>query len=517
MTGEPCVALVLLLLAGPAAPARPLSLKLERSIDTDHFHRVLRTLRMRRRFNSTARFASRGGSIGLEQDVLNEKQISTYYARVQIGPVEFRMLMDTGSYELWVPSDQCDTDRCRLHRRYPWSRTDSWRHHTSRRFKVKYLSGQVEGSLVTERLVIDGLEIPRIAVGAASDVDIRLLDDIAWDGILGLAYPPAPSSDTTMIDDRVPVFDALMRLGALHSRGLANQFGYYINDKSGSFSLGGVDCAVLRTDKGPSPNPNSNPNSNPNPHINTNFNHGDFKSEEEDCSDKFAFSPRVPWSGDLSYWTVRITGVSLSYPRDPARGGRVEVLNGVCDGPEGCVGIVDTGTYLIYGPPADVQRVLPPQLPSCEQHQQLPDITFTLTGFGDDCKARDDGEKWTQMQGCEGGVPVELTLTPPDYIVEFDADGQRQCVVGLAPDDPTESPRVWTLGQSFLRTFYTLFDRESNRIGFARLTPSRTRVSVLENPQRDELRRRRDAGRQFAQRYPLTPAVWGGVANADGV
>jgi hypothetical protein len=43
----------------------------------------------------------------LEQEVLREKHLATYYGNVQIGSTRFRVLMDTGSVEFWVPSSQC--------------------------------------------------------------------------------------------------------------------------------------------------------------------------------------------------------------------------------------------------------------------------------------------------------------------------------------------------------------------------------------------------------------------------
>jgi len=61
---------------------------------------------------------------------------------------------------------------------------------------------------------------------------------------------------------------------------------------------------------------------------------------------------------------------------------------------------------------------------------------------------------------------VELVLTPEDYVLQFDINGEDDCVLGIGPD--TEDTG-WTLGQVFLRTFYTVFDREDGgKIGFVR-------------------------------------------------
>lgn len=51
-------------------------------------------------------------------------------------------------------------------------------------------------------------------------------------------------------------------------------------------------------------------------------------------------------------------------------------------------------------------------------------------------------------------------------MLEFDINGVTDCVLGLAPDTEDSG---WTLGQVFLKSFLTAFDREDGgRIGFVR-------------------------------------------------
>lgn len=61
---------------------------------------------------------------------------------------------------------------------------------------------------------------------------------------------------------------------------------------------------------------------------------------------------------------------------------------------------------------------------------------------------------------------VELVLTPDDYVLEFTINGENDCVLGIGPDTEDSG---WTMGQVFLKAFYTVFDREENgRVGFVR-------------------------------------------------
>ena len=43
------------------------------------------------------------------------------------------------------------------------------------------------------------------------------------------------------------------------------------------------------------------------------------------------------------------------------------------------------------------------------------------------------------------------------------------CVIGFSNDDSDEN--TWTLGQVFLKAYYTVFDRETEAIGFVRSNP----------------------------------------------
>jgi len=87
---------------------------------------------------------------------------------------------------------------------------------------------------------------------------------------------------------------------------------------------------------------------------------------------------------------------------------------------------------------------------SCDDRANLPSIVLEIIGLKD-----------------ESGMDqvVELVLTPDDYVLEFDMNGVTDCVMGLAAD--TEDTG-WTLGQVFLKSFLTVFDREEGRIGFVR-------------------------------------------------
>lgn len=87
---------------------------------------------------------------------------------------------------------------------------------------------------------------------------------------------------------------------------------------------------------------------------------------------------------------------------------------------------------------------------SCDDRANLPSIVLEI--FGNKDTVGND-------------QVVELVLTPDDYVLEFDMNGVTDCVLGIAPD--TEDTG-WTLGQVFLKSFLTVFDRDEGKIGFVR-------------------------------------------------
>jgi len=366
--------------------------------------------------------------VDLNHEILSDKHLSTYYGVMEIGNYRFKILFDTGSSELWVPSDKCQTARCKRHQAFHETEHDL-RLATKEPLDIEYLSGAVKGSLVFEKIRFPGnFEVDRQVVGLASTVDIVLLDEVIWDGILGLSYP----TPQLIHSGNLPLMDNMIRQGTLSKQHLANQFAYYIDDSQGSMTFGGVNCQYL-------------------------------SSSNTNCISKFVFTPVTK----KSYWTISLQNVRVTHPTTSysllqtnanvdaqnthASQMKTSLIPRIC-GVEGCETIVDTGTYLIYGPEDQVLKLLGGigNVDDCRGIENLPYIHFDLSSN------------------------QTLTLAPQDYILQFEVNGQLECVVGISPDHDV----IWTLGQVFLRSYYTVFDRDSDRVGFARL-PARTKLTPI--------------------------------------
>ena len=259
--------------------------------------------------------------------------------------------------------------------------------------------------MMKEEIALGDLIVKKQIIGVADEIDIPLLDDVVWDGILGLAYPNSNLKKQSIR----PLFDNIMDQGLLVNKHEKNQFAYFLGKETGAITFGGADMR--------------------------------FKA---DRNEEFQWAPIK----EENYWTISVKDVRKEYNNKKVATSRFleqkSKVKKLC--PDGCKTIVDTGTYLVYGPQEVFQNYLSDiMIDNCNSKSSLPDIIFELQG--------------------EGGTTFDLRLRPDDYVLHFKVDGVDDCVIGIAPD--TEDTG-WTFGQVFLRAFYTIFDRDENRIGFAR-------------------------------------------------
>lgn len=149
---------------------------------------------------------------------------------------------------------------------------------------------------------------------------------------------------------------------------------------------------------------------------------GDVKKEHM-ASDMFW----VPVSRKTGYWQVHMDDIALN-----------NVKQDLC---ADCQVAVDTGTSMLAGP-TKVIKALSEKLDvksDCSNYDALPDLGFVM------------------------GEHV-LNLKPQDY-VEKAEDHCSLSVMNL--DVPPPNGPLFIFGDPFLRKFYSAYDRENNRVGFA--------------------------------------------------
>ncbi|XP_078076718.1 cathepsin D-like [Mustelus asterias] len=141
-----------------------------------------------------------------------------------------------------------------------------------------------------------------------------------------------------------------------------------------------------------------------------------------------------------AYWQVKMDKIAIG-----------DTLN-LCKG--GCSAIVDTGTSLITGPTEEVIAL----------QKSIGAVALTQGEYKVDC---DKVASLPPINFILGGR--SFTLTGEQYILKETHAGMTVCLSGFMALDisPPVGP-MWILGDVFIGPYYTEFDRDNNRIGFAK-------------------------------------------------
>ncbi|NWS97021.1 RENI protein, partial [Mionectes macconnelli] len=343
-----------------------------------------------------------------------------YFGEISIGtPAQtFKVVFDTGSANLWVPSYKCSPlySACVSHSRYDSSKSRTYISNGTG-FAIRYGTGSVKGFLSQDIVMVSDIPIIQVFAEATALPAFPFIF-ARFDGVLGMGFP------SQAIDGITPVFDRILSQQILKE----DVFSVYYSRNAplkpgGEIILGGSDPAYYT---------------------------GDFHYLN------------VSRSG---YWQISMKGVSVG----------AEIL--FCK--EGCSVAVDTGASYITGPAGPVSVLmkaigaaemaegevspphtctlirpcprewaqghlpLPQYVVDCDQVPQLPNISFHLGG-------------------------KVYSLSGSAYVLRQSQYGEDICVVAFSGlDIPPPAGPLWILGASFIGHYYTKFDRRNNRIGFA--------------------------------------------------
>ncbi|KAM9313218.1 cathepsin E-like [Gastrophryne carolinensis] len=140
------------------------------------------------------------------------------------------------------------------------------------------------------------------------------------------------------------------------------------------------------------------------------------------------------------YWQIRLQSIKIN--------GKIAFCS------NGCEAIIDSGTSLITGPSTEIKQLqrrlgaTPMQVGEysldCGRMTSLPSVTFTI------------GQR-------------DYTISPHQYMLKEYSGKSQICLPGFQPMDlPTKSGPLWILGDIFMSKFYSVFDREHDRVGLAK-------------------------------------------------
>lgn len=168
---------------------------------------------------------------------MNHRSDLPDFSEISLGtpPQTFKVVLDTGSSNLWVPSSECNSIACFLHSKYDSSSSSTYKKNGTE-FSIRYGSGSLSGFVSRDTLQIGDLKIEKQDFAEATSEPGLAFAFGRFDGILGLGY------DTISVDKMVPPFYNMLNQKLLDEP----KFAFYLGDsnKEGDDSeatFGGVD------------------------------------------------------------------------------------------------------------------------------------------------------------------------------------------------------------------------------------------------------------------------------------
>ncbi|XP_054837136.1 renin [Eublepharis macularius] len=261
--------------------------------------------------------------------ILTNYQDVQYYGEILIGtPAQtFKVVFDTGSANLWVPSYKCSPlfSACVSHNRYDSSKSSTYLENGTK-IAIQYGQGNMRGFLSQDIVTVADIPVfQEFAEATALTNDPFIY--AKFDGVLGMGYP------SQAVDGVIPVFDRIISQKVLKEE----VFSVYYSRNSqlntgGEIILGGSDPSYYT---------------------------GEFHYHT------------ISRKG---YWHIDLQGVSVGS----------EML--FCQ--DGCTAAVDTGTSFITGPASSVSVLMKAigatlisekdYVVECSKVQLLPDISFVF-------------------------------------------------------------------------------------------------------------------------------------------
>ncbi|XP_037558656.1 lysosomal aspartic protease [Dermacentor silvarum] len=315
-----------------------------------------------------------------------------YYGVLTIGtpPQSFKLLMDTGSSNFWVPSVKCDQSMaCRNHAKYDSSQSSTYTKN-GRYIRIRYSGGVVRGVTSIDNVGVGPATVTQYKFAEMDHSDGKLFRTAKYDGIFGLAFPSISQNN------QLPLFDAMVKQGVVQQA----VFSLYLSKQPSEQNGGEIYFGGINAER---------------------------------------------HTGDIHYVAVNQAGHwQVTMDNMDVQG------TTLCVG--GCNAVVDSGTSFLSGPRAEVEilhRVIGAVRTDagyyevdCNRIPSLPAITFNLNGKSFPLQ----GEGYTIR------IPIE--------------SGGVQCFTRISESDASGA-RLWILGATFTQEYYTVFDRNQNRVGFA--------------------------------------------------
>jgi len=259
-----------------------------------------------------------------------------------------------------------------------------------RPFEIHYGSGACKGFIGKDTITLVNIPVKSQPFGQTTSI-AQAFVNVPFNGILGLGWPDIAE------DGIVPIFNTMIDQKLVAEPKFAFWMGHAHKEgeNAGEFTIGGVDTAK--------------------------------------------YTGEITWIPltQKTYWQFDLDSVSINGKSSSKRGGKWAAIS-------------DTGTSLVVGPQAEVDRICD-SIGGTQAEGQLCSL---------DCNAKDLPDVVFRINGHDFPVTSKSYLIPEN-------PGSSKCVLGF--DGSGAGGDIdWILGDTMIREFYTIYDVGNAQVGMAK-------------------------------------------------
>uniref|UniRef100_F7FJA3 renin n=1 Tax=Monodelphis domestica TaxID=13616 RepID=F7FJA3_MONDO len=342
--------------------------------------------------------------------VLTNYEDTQYYSEISIGspPQTFKVIFDTGSSDFWVSSSQCDpidstSGKIPFHNRYDASKSSTYKMNESE-FIIHYASGWVEGFLSQ-----DPGEIPPAFSSGFLNPQI---------GGMKVTQLLLEVIALSLIPFGLTQFDGILGLG-YPEQARSRITPVFDNIMAQGVLKEDVFSNYYNRSSGKNGGEQILGGSDPN------YYQGTF----------YYISTSRP-----HFWQIQMQGVTVKFYVLSCKDGCTAVDHKGTDSEV----VISKVVVPFRSAPLPANAIITQKyFVKCEQKKKLLNISFNFDG-------------------------KDFTLQGSEYVLEASKRNDKMCMVAFHGKDIAKPVGpLWILGTTFIRKFYTEFDRNNNRIGFA--------------------------------------------------